>query len=859
MYAVFKGLFLLVHGHLRQRPLRTGLTMVGVAIGVSAWFAIRLANGEVFRSFETSVETVVGEASLQITQEEGRMDEQVLLTIRRHEAVRDAHPILKIPARFVGDQKDQRFHMFGLDLLGFSNEEGIHVSELRSKRGRVDFILEKDAVLLGHQLAKDLTLTEGDTLPIHVGEQEFELVVHGIVAAATPNRQRLDKLAMMDIAAAQALFGHAGRIDQINLVLDKKYPVLKVIEDLKALLPETSLVNRTSQRTQQVDAMVRVFQFNLTMLSTIGLLVGLFLVYNAMAFSVVQHRREIGILRAIGMSRVQVCVVFLSEALTVGLLGGLLGCGLGFLMAQFLTSLVRVSAADLYGAVSESHVAIPWEMVLEGVGLGIGVALIGALRPSLEASGTVPTRALAHGDYETVITQKGESWPWVAGVLFVLAGLLSTFKPIQGIPFFGYTAVFLVLLGCTLLGPLIIRSLRLFSHSGSGRDWNIAGSLAAEQLLRNPGRSSVTLSALVIGLAIMVGVGAMIQSFRYTVESWIDQTMMADIIVAPVVWWEGNDQDKEISSLSVETFQTVRTIPGVMAVDPYRERQALVNGEQVVLVTRDIRLHATQSEYLFATGDSKVILRQMLQQYGVIVSEVLAERLKIQPTDTVTIGTPRGPKTFPVLGIFYDYATDGGKIVMDRELSRTFWDDQEVSVLAMYLEAGAELEQVRTNIVEGLAGLPITTISNGELRTEILEIFDRTFRVTYVLELIALCVAVLGIVNTLITAILERQREIATLRSLGASAKQIQQLVFWESGYLASFGAILGVLGGMILSVLLIQVINKQSFGWTTQLMIPSLTILEAVIVAAVAGILAGYLPARWAANQPIAEGLRYE
>ena len=859
MYAVFKGLFVLVHEHLRQRPLRTSLTIVGIGIGVSAWLAIRLANTEVFRSFETSVETVVGEASLQISAGRGGMDEQVLLTIGTHPAIRQTHPVIKIAARLAGHQQDQVVHVLGLDLLEFSNRDGLNFGGIRRKHGSLDFLLDRNAVFLGHRLAKDLKLGEGDTLKILVGDQEFELVIFGILTASHPNWSRLDKMAIMDIAAVQALFGYLGRIDHMNLVLGKPYVVSEVIEDLQAMLPGTVSVSRTSQRTQQVDAMVRVFQFNLTMLSTIGLLVGLFLVYNAISFSVVQHRREIGILRALGMSRTQVCLVFLSEALAVGFLGGLLGCGLGLLMAQSLTVFVSQSVTDLYGAVSVEHLSLSGEMVLESVGLGVGVALIGALRPSWEASGTVPTRALAPGDYEVVIIRKGQYWIWIAGGLFAAAGFLSTLQPIHGIPFFGYAAVFLVLLGCTLLGPMLIRSLRVLNHAGPGTDWNISSSLAAEQLLRNPGRSSVTLSALVIGLAIMVGVGAMIQSFRHTVELWIDQTMMADIIVAPIAWWEGNDQDKEVSTLSFDALEIVRALPGVMAVDPYRERQAVAEGVQVVLVSRDINLHAIQSEYLFTAGDSSTILHEMLQQRGVIVSEVLSERLKVEPGDALSIGTPKGLQTFLVLGIFYDYATDGGKIVMDQQVYHEFWTDREASVLAVYLNPGTGLEQARAQILENLTEEDVTTISNGELRAEILEIFDRTFRVTYVLELIALCVAVLGIVNTLITAILERQREIATLRSLGASSRQIQQLVFWESGYLASLGALLGVFGGLALAVLLVKVINKQSFGWTIQLMIPSMTIVEAVLVSAAAGMLAGYLPARWAASQRIAEGLRYE
>ncbi|MGB0910540.1 MAG: FtsX-like permease family protein [Nitrospirales bacterium] len=858
---MFKAILLLVREHLRQRPLRTGLTILGVAIGVSAWLAIRMANGEVFRSFEASVETVVGEAAIQISGGSQGLDEGVLFAIRKHPAVLSAHPILKVSAVAPSQTvQGQDLLILGVDILEFGNDDHVSFSELKQHGPNLDALLSMDSVFVGDGLARKFGWKVGDDAEVRVGEKSIHLVIQGLITPSSPNRRRLDDVAMMDIAAAQAVFGSIGKIDQINLVLSKDAHVSDVLAELQKMLPSSTTLARTSQRTQQVDAMVKVFQFNLTMLSTVGLLVGLFLVYNAISFSVVQHRREIGILRAVGMSRQQISLVFLTEAAVVGLFGGVVGCGLGFTMAQVLSSLVSQSVSDLYGAVTAGSAPLTLDMIAEGTGLGVGVALLGALRPSWEASGTVPTRALAPGDYEVITTQQGGSWAWIAVLFFALAGLLSMIQPVQGVPLFGYAAVFLLLLGCTLLGPLLFRGLGWIQSNRSIGEWNIASSLAAEQLVRNPGRSSVTLSALVIGLAIMVGVGAMIQSFRYTVELWIDQTMAADVIVAPTIWWEGNDHDKEAASLSPDALRVTRTIPGVRAVDPYREVPAVVQGTQVALVSRDIHLHAQQSQYLFEAGDSTSILQRMIEEKGVIVSEVLGERLGLQRGDLMRLGTPKGVKELPVLGRFYDYATDGGKVVMDQSLYQDFWSDQDSSVLAVYLKTGTDLIQVRSRIEEALgARQPVTTISNGELRAEILEIFDRTFRVTYVLELIALCVAVLGIVNTLITAILERQRELATLRALGASATQIQKLVFWESGYLAMLGAILGVAGGLMLSVLLVKVINKQSFGWTIQLMIPSMTIVEAVCVAVIAGLLAGFIPARWAAKQPIAEGLRYE
>jgi putative ABC transport system permease protein len=305
------------------------------------------------------------------------------------------------------------------------------------------------------------------------------------------------------------------------------------------------------------------------------------------------------------------------------------------------------------------------------------------------------------------------------------------------------------------------------------------------------------------------------------------------------------------------------SIPEVAAVDTYRDVRLEVNGQRVAIVSRDLRLHARRSRYLVREGTSSERLTRAVEIGGVLVSEVLADRLGVEEGRSLEITTPEGSRQFPVVAVFYDYATDGGKVVMDRALYRSLWHDEQVTVFPLYLATGADVEVVRRKIADGLQalgeGFPPLMISNAELRQEILEIFDRTFLLTYALEAIAVIIAMLGIVNTLVTSVLERRREFATLRAIGGSGAQIRQLVMWEAAYLGVVGIALGLVGGTILSLLLIKVINKQSFGWTIQMTVPFSAILQAIGLAAVATLLAAYFPSRWAAQQPVAEGLRDE
>jgi putative ABC transport system permease protein len=503
---------------------------------------------------------------------------------------------------------------------------------------------------------------------------------------------------------------------------------------------------------------------------------------------------------------------------------------------------------------------IPIHMLVEAMSLGIGVSLLGALRPAWEASTMAPVQALAGGQSQAEEDQDAQGSRWMVVMSLIGAGILSQMPPVHGVPVGGYAAAFCLLMGGAAAGPVLSQWFSRLSQRRLGHRGGLLPALAAEQMGRNPRRTSVTMAAIVVGLAILVGVGIMIQSFRQTVELWIEQTLMADIIIAPTSWLGEPEVSGKNQGLPRNLVKHVLDIPGIEAVDPYLETSMETAGQTVALVSRDVRLHAERSQYLFLHGKSSEVLAQVVDDHGVIVSEVLAKRLGLSVGDRLPLKTPDGIEQFQVKGVFYDYATDGGKVVMDQRLFAEKWGERDATVFAVYLKEGQELLAVRREIEDTLKNeRPIVTISNGELKQEILDIFDRTFRVTYVLELIALSVAVLGIMNTLLTAILERRRELATLRALGASSRQIQGLIVWESCYLAGLGACVGVVVGMALSVVLIKVINKQSFGWTIQFTLAWETIGMALLVALAAALIGAWAPARWASRQTIAEDLRYE
>jgi len=618
--------------------------------------------------------------------------------------------------------------------------------------------------------------------------------------------------------------------------------------------------------------MVGAFQLNLTVLSWVGLLVGMFLVYNTMSFAVTQRRREIGIYRALGMTEAKVARLFLFEAGLFGGVGGMLGGLAGLIVAHSLVALVSRTISDLYiplasNGTFEVFDAQSLTSLAQGIVVGMVVSMAGALGPSIDASRTVITKALAPGDYETSEALRSRRYVWGSVVLLIIGSLCVFGRPLGGLPIFGYAATLCLLGSLALLAPVCIVALRPTNYLTRVAVPALSGNLrrmAADHAARHPGRNAVTVSALMVGLAIMIGVVVMVRSFRETVEAWANETVMADLIVAPPAWLHGKQVGQASRALPGSWLPTLQMIDGVAAVDTYRDVQIEAQGQSVALVSRDLRLHAQRGRYLMVEGDWKVVLMRAVETGGVLVSEVLANRLDLHTGGSVMIVTPKGPQRVSVEGIFYDYATDGGKMVMEREFYHRLWDDDRVTVFALYLVPGADSERIRQTVSRMLTSrqgqmTPPTIVRNKELRQEILNTFDRTFVLTYVLEAIAVLVAVLGIVNTLVTAVLERRRELATLQAIGASTKQVERLVLWEAVYLGCIGAILGMIGGLALAWVLIAVINKQSFGWSIRMTIPVGLLLQAVLLAISAAWIAGYLPARWAARQPVVEGLREE
>ncbi len=846
------------------REKRNWLTLIGVALGISVFVSIRIANLSVLNTYQQSVDAFAGKTTLEVVGRSGAMDETILALFRQDPAISQTSPLVQsvLPIAMPPSAKGEVLLLMGIDLL----QEGVFreyefSGDFEGTEGEstltqaFEDLLDPESIFLPNIFAQRHDLKVGDTLSLRKEGNLLNFKVAGLLGGEGIARSRDGNIGIIDIATAQWRLEKLGQLDRIDLMTDEKIPLEKIMTRLNETLGDQVLIRRPQQRNKQIEKMLFSFQMNLTALSAISLFVGLFLIYNTLLVSVVHRRKEIGLLRAIGVDRKQIFRLFTVEGLVIGAVGGFLGVLIGALLARWVVQVLSQTVSTLYVPIPPSPFSLPLALFIEGVLIGVLVSTFSAVYPAWQAARLKPREAMegVFGSEETGLKHRHLlGWSALCGLLsFVLSQLPMSW----GFSWNGYAAAGLLLMAFSLMVPsailLFSKGVHLLSQNAAP-SWRLAqGHL--EQAIR---RNAPTISAFMGALAMMVSVVIMIESFRTTVVLWIDQTIQSDILVFPASYMVGDSDETLPEGLGEEMMQ----VPEIAAIDGYRSRFVLFRNESVELVGRDLDIHAKYSAYLFREGNATQIIQSAVVKREALISEVLANRFKLQEDDVIQIPTPKGDVAFKIGGVFYDYGTDGGKIVIDRSHFKAYWNDFKIDVGAIYLKTGTDVGRVRDDFVVSWgnkAGLTFTTQTT--FKKEIMDIFDQTFLITYALEWIAIVVALLGIANTLFVSILERKREIGILRSIGASRSQVIRIVLAEAFYMGIIGNLIALVCGYFLSLLLIFVINKASFGWTLQFYFPPKIILHSFLLAISVALIAGYLPAKRASKTDLKEAITYE
>jgi len=819
------------------------INVISIALGISVFLSIEITNRSATRSFAAGVDVIAGRADLEAR---GAIDDVLWPRLKRVGGCSAATPLVEglvtLP-QFPGEY----LHILGIDPLTNQEFRTLPIDQGPGRPFDADrWFADSHAIALTRLFAEKHRLRPGDRLQVRIGEKTVSLDLAFLLDAGEADSH----FAAMDIGWAQELLGMPGKLSAVLFrITDPTNPQAEM-ETIRSIVPADIAVEPPKQRSTQVAKMLAGFQLNLTALSLVSLLVGMFLVYNTVTASVVRRRREIGILRSLGASRARVRWLFLGDACLYGVCGSVAGCFGAILLSNYLVRIVSETVTNLYVQTSIERFYLPMWEVPAVVALGILTTLTGAWIPAHQGARLTPLQALNLGTLIESSQRPGLVW-LLLSALSLIAATLTGIWALARNHFAGFFSAFFTLAGFCLLAPLLVRWIGFFATKLFAQIWILR--LAAQNLVRSVYRNAVTVAALASAIGMLVSVSIMIFSFRTTVNRWVDRRLAADLYISPAA----NEIVGFQEFIPDRLMGFIRSQPDLEYVDSYRDLEIAIHGEQVAL---GVVSGTERSRPQFVGGNSDAKFKEFFEPDTAIASESLARRFNLKEGGVVTLATPGGEKRIRLAGVFYDYTRDSGLLLMQRANFEKYWKDARVNSLALYLKPGSSVDKVIQRIRQDYPGAEAYTIrSNRDLRALVSRIFDQTFQVTYLLRLIAIGVAVMGTLLNLTVLAQEREREIGMLRALGLSGRQVAWLILDESVLIAGIAILLGLAGGGALAYVLTEVINKAFFGWTVPLVIPVRELTMNAMVLLPVAVLGGLLPAIRASRTPIIETIRLD
>lgn len=842
--------------YLLRHPVQLALALAGLALGVATIVATDVAAASAGRAFALSMEAVNGAATHQIVGGPAGLDEALYVRLRTRElpaavAERPAMaPVVEGYVRVGG----QTLQLLGIDPFAepaLRRRSGSGTSQTR--RGDVErlqrWLLEPGAVTMSARTASGLGLEAGRHFVLEVGGHAVRAMLLDTIDGGPGG---IDTLLLTDIAQAQEWLGLIGRLSRIDLRVPAAERAARALEWLRAQLPPGAELRETQGSDAQNREMTAAFTTNLQAMSLLALLVGVFLIYGAVSFAVVQRRRTIGILRALGVTRTAIVWMVLAEAAALGLVGVAAGLVLGQTLAHELVALVSRTINDLYFVVTVNATVLPAATVAKALVAGLGAAVLAAALPAFEAAASAPQLGLRRTSLETRARALSKWLAVAGGVLMLLAGLVVLASG-RSLPA-GFLALFLLLLGIAAVAPACLEALAR-AVARLAAPWSLTMRLACGDIAASLSRTGVAVAALAMAIAAMIGVAVMVGSFRESLRTWLEASLRADVYVsAPGPGFSRPERRLEPGVIDLLVHR-----PEVVAYSASRRVSVDSPGAGPVSLEAWQLTAAARTGVQLVAGDP-VRLWPAFARGALIVSEPLAWRLGLSVGDGLVLLTAEGPRRFEVAAISREYGNDRGAAYVDREVYRRLWHDEALTSLGLYLHGDAAAEDVLPRLRAAVAGhQSLLMRSNAQLRTLSLSIFERTFVITRVLYWLAAGVAAIGLLSALLAWELERSRELAMLRALGMTPAGTGLLVELQTVFMGLAALLAALPAGLLTAVVLIDVINRRAFGWQIDFHLRAGQIGEALTVSLAAALAAGLYPAWRAAHALLAREMRVE
>ncbi len=813
-------------GEWRSHPLRALTAIAAIAIGVALGFAIHLVNAAALNEFTTAVHSLSGQADIQVSGTEATFDEGVYPILARLPEVAVASPVLEFDASMPGAR--QALKIIGLDVFraGFITPDLIGAPEEDLPYDT----LADDAIFLSPAAMKWLQSRPGGELRLQAGSKVAVLRVAGSLQRARVGQ----RFAVMDIAAAQWQFQRLGKLSRVDLKLrdgvDRGGFERSLAARLEREFPGRFRVGQPNDAEQESRNanLSRAYRVNLSVLALVALFTGAFLVFSSQALSVLRRRSEFALLRVLGLERKQLIRQVVLEGALLGSIGSALGVAGGYALAA---AVLRVFGGDLgAGYFAGVQPSVQWAPLaaLAYFALGLGVALLGGLAPAFDAARARPAVALKAGTDETALRPLSRPWPGLA--CLGLAAAMVFAPPVLELPIFGYLSIALLLVGAIALMPrlsgMVFASLARYTSSGNPGLRAAASpvrALALARLANASGQAGIALGGVLASFSLMVAMAIMVASFRTSVDEWVLRILPADVYLRSA-------SGGTTGGLSPAEQDALRAVPGIARIEFLRVRSVSLSQQRanVAVLARDVdpadpgrAMVLVEGSVHAGTASSAAIAGPSPALPPAWVSEAMSDLYGLRPGATLHLPLQGQLREFRVAGIWRDYARAGGAVILRRSDYIALTGDRDAGDAAIWLAKNTSAAQVQENIRKLPFGDLVETSVPSEIRNLTLKIFDRSFAVTYLLEAIAIVIGLFGVAATFSAQTLARAREFGMLRHVGVTRGQVLAILALEGAALTILGIVAGFALGWFISLVLVHVINPQSFHWTMQMHYP--------------------------------------
>ncbi|MBS1188217.1 MAG: transporter permease [Rhodocyclaceae bacterium] len=774
--------------------------VLALVLGVALGYGVHRVHAVAVAEAEEAARRLAGEADLAVQAIQGGMAESLYPRLATRPEVAAASPLVELEAKVPSKGPDgrERLRVLGLDIFRAAELQPVLAALPEPTEA-----LYPDRVFLNPAAAAWLGVGPGGTVALQSGMGAVTFKVAGTVDL--PGQP----LAIMDIAAAQGAFGFLGSLSRIDLRLKPGVDRTRAATALASLLPAGVRIEPPTARARQVAEFTRAYRVNLGMLALVALFTGGLLVFSSQALAVVRRRPQLALLRTLGLSRRELLTLLLAEALVLGLAGSLVGVVLGQGLADLLLRTVGADLGSTYLRGLAPRAGVDWGMAAAYVALGMATALAGSLAPALEAARASPARALRGGDGEELSARRPS--PRTGLFLAFLAGVAVGLPAVARLPVFGYVAVALFLLAAIALLPWATGLLLALAARLPLSRW-VAAQLGLAQLRAAAGQVSLSLAPLVASVAVAAAMAVMVGSFRHSLEDWLDRLLPADLYLRT-----GGPGDSAF--LPAEAQSRLAALPGMARIEFRRSLNLSLAPDKppVALLVRTVNA-GTPDSTLPLVGPWRLPGRGYPEVW---ISEAMPDLYGWHPGQIVELPLEKGALPARVAGVWRDYARSGGAIVLDRDAYVAASGDTSANEAAIWLAPGTEAGEVAREIADLFPGGRVAVEFPGELKRFSLSLFDRTFAATYALEAAAVVVGLAGLSASFAALVLARRREFGVLRHLGMDRRAIAAMLAFQGALLASVALVVGFVLGGVLSIVLIQVVNRQSFHWSMDMQVP--------------------------------------